>query len=118
MLYSSAGRVSAFRTYESFTIPNAGCPVCGEAVFFYQSPSGGRVFFDELGPPWPKHPCTDSGHSQRIAKAPTSSRRHSPAWSKDGWTPVIMQNSRVVGQWHIVPVELLARRIHIEVLSA
>jgi hypothetical protein len=28
-------------------------------VFFYQSPYGGRVFFDSLGPPWPKHPCTD-----------------------------------------------------------
>jgi hypothetical protein len=29
-------------------------------VYFYQSPYGGRVFFDELGPPWPKHPCTDT----------------------------------------------------------
>lgn len=45
----------------SFTIPNATCLVCGASVFFYQSPYGGRVFFDELGPPWPKHPCTDNG---------------------------------------------------------
>src|SRR5260221_9367601 len=44
----------------SFTIPNASCPVCGASVFFYQSPHNGRVFFDELGPPWPKHPCTDN----------------------------------------------------------
>lgn len=44
---------------ESFVNPNAKCPVCGDEVFFYQSPEGGRVFFDELGPPWPKHPCTD-----------------------------------------------------------
>lgn len=42
----------------SFINPNAKCPVCGAAVFFYRSPDGGRVFFDELGPPWPKHPCT------------------------------------------------------------
>lgn len=41
------------------TVPNSRCPVCGEPVFFYMSPFGGRVFFDELGPPWPKHPCTD-----------------------------------------------------------
>src|SRR6266542_5861006 len=44
--------------YESYVNPNAHCPVCGEQVFFYQSEYGGRVFFDELGPPWPKHPCT------------------------------------------------------------
>ncbi len=36
--------------YESFTRPNSSCPVCGDPVFFYQSPTGGRVFFDELGP--------------------------------------------------------------------
>ena len=50
-------------TYQSisrgYTQPNAHCPVCGQAVYFYASPYGGRVFFDDLGPPWPKHPCTD-----------------------------------------------------------
>ena len=40
--------------------PNASCPVCGQKVFFFESPEGGRVFFDDLGDPWPKHPCTDS----------------------------------------------------------
>lgn len=40
--------------------PNANCPICGNAVYFYESPYGGRVFFDELAPPWPKHPCTDT----------------------------------------------------------
>ena len=38
--------------------PNAECPVCGAAVFFYQNSYGSRVFFDELGKPWPRHPCT------------------------------------------------------------
>jgi len=28
-------------------------------VFFYQNSAGSRVFFDDIGPPWPKHPCTD-----------------------------------------------------------
>ncbi len=41
--------------------PNANCPVCGAPVFYYQNELGSRVFFDELGPPWPKHPCTDHG---------------------------------------------------------
>jgi hypothetical protein len=47
-----------FVSYPSYVNPNARCPVCGD-VYFYQSPYGGRVFFDDLGPPWPKHPCTD-----------------------------------------------------------
>jgi len=50
-------------TYEFFTNPNASCPVCGAPVYFYQSSQGGRVFFDELGPPWPKHPCTDNSRA-------------------------------------------------------
>jgi hypothetical protein len=32
-------------------------------VFFYQNENGSRVFFDELGPPWPKHSCTDNSPS-------------------------------------------------------
>lgn len=39
--------------------PNAKCPVCNAGVFFYANEHGSRVFFDNLGPPWPKHPCTD-----------------------------------------------------------
>jgi hypothetical protein len=49
-----------FVTYPSYVNPNARCPVCGADVYFYQYPYGGRVFFDDLGPPWPKHPCTDN----------------------------------------------------------
>jgi hypothetical protein len=40
--------------------PNAKCPVCGDAVYFYANEHGSRVFFDDLGPPWPKHHCTDN----------------------------------------------------------
>ncbi|MBJ6125395.1 hypothetical protein [Microvirga splendida] len=39
--------------------PNATCPVCGVRVYFYANSNGSRVFFDDVGPPWPKHPCTD-----------------------------------------------------------
>lgn len=78
---------------ESYCVPNAHCPVCGATVFFYQSTSGGRVFFDELGPPWPKHPCTDNSvrryyeqdvRPNRTQTAPV--RRFS--WEKEGWEPV------------------------------
>lgn len=42
-----------------FVNPNAICPECGAVVYYYENASGSRVFFDDLGPPWPKHPCTD-----------------------------------------------------------
>lgn len=29
-------------------------------MFYYANASGSRVYFDDLGPPWPKHPCTDN----------------------------------------------------------
>lgn len=76
------GRVwwSRERPLPSFTRPNARCPVCGETVFFYQSPYGGRVFFDELGPTWPKHPCTDSGAQPVAAPFHTEQRA---AWRRD-----------------------------------
>ncbi|UES36822.1 hypothetical protein [Roseibium aggregatum] len=48
--------------------PNARCPVCNAPVFFYANAAGSRVYFDDLGPPWPKHPCTDNG-PQRISSA-------------------------------------------------
>ena len=41
----------------SRTIPTR-CPYCGAKVFFYTDEYGSKVFFDELGPPWPKHSCS------------------------------------------------------------
>ncbi|WP_447593121.1 hypothetical protein [Aquipseudomonas campi] len=73
----------------SFTIPNASCPVCGESVFYYCNSYGSSVFFDELGPPWPKHPCTDNS-TKNLPKPFRSlpSNGHASAsakWQKDGW---------------------------------
>lgn len=51
----------------SHTVPNASCPVCSARVFFYRSAEGGTVFFDDLGPPWSKHPCT-SNETHRQAR--------------------------------------------------
>ena len=60
-------------TVESYVNPNAHCPVCGELVYFNRSPYDGRVFFDELGWPWPKHPCTDNGREPRRATRDSAS---------------------------------------------
>jgi hypothetical protein len=89
----SAGWVKDSRgTVESYVNPNAHCPVCGAAVYFYRSPYDGRVFFDELGWPWPKHPCTDNRREPlratrgSVASAPP---RADPAWRGEGWHPLL-----------------------------
>jgi hypothetical protein len=58
-----------------FVNPNAKCPVCTVPVFYYQNSFGSRVYFDELGPPWTKHPCTDN-------------LRSSAAIAHPKWTPI------------------------------
>lgn len=60
----SSPLAGSFRTVASYINPNAYCPICGQSVYFYQSPYGGRVFFDDVGWPWPKHPCTDRKAAQ------------------------------------------------------
>lgn len=50
----------------SFVNPNALCPKCGEKTFFYRATNGGSVYFDALGPPWPKHPCMANGADAEI----------------------------------------------------
>lgn len=61
----------------NYTKPNVSCPVCGETVFYFRSRYGGRVYFDSLGPPWPKHPCTSSdGIPRRVSIIP---------WQEDEW---------------------------------
>lgn len=77
-------------TVSSYVDPNAYCPVCGASVFFYRSPYNGRVFFDALGPPWPKHSCTDNGYEPRRTGGASAydDRSPEPAWVADGWMPL------------------------------
>src|SRR5687768_10788122 len=74
---------------ETYVNPNATCPICGAAVYFYQSEYGGRVFFDELGPPWPKHPCTNTYNSKLKF---SSFKSPQPRWSRNGLQPVLLVN--------------------------
>ena len=70
-------------TYQSFVNPNAHCPQCHAPVFFYQSPYGGRVYFDELGPPWPKHQCINN------EKFLVQGAYH---WQTNDWKPFFCTN--------------------------
>lgn len=57
-----------------FTHPTT-CPICGAFIFFHTNGNGDVVFFDELGPPWPKHPCLSSDVGRRTAsKSPSLMR--------------------------------------------
>ena len=98
--YFGSEETPAYKTVESFTDPNALCPVCGAAVFFYRSPLGGRVFFDSLGPPWPKHPCTDSamqsdtGTSKLVKRVESQNLGLRPPWALDRWHPLFVLEAR------------------------
>lgn len=75
--------------FQSYINPNARCPVCNAPVYFYQASNGGRVFFDDLAPHWPKHPCTDNTLRtyRPVAYALLTPRKHTPNWEKEGWEP-------------------------------
>lgn len=80
---------------DSYTVPNARCPKCSVNVYFYRSPFGGTVYFDDLGPPWPKHPCMDLGRSpstvrpQRFPAVTAGSRPAAASKREPGWRPMI-----------------------------
>lgn len=59
-LYGRNQLVAPKSLNECFMEPNATCPVCGALVYYYQNAFGSKVYFDDVGPPWPKHPCTDN----------------------------------------------------------
>jgi hypothetical protein len=86
-------RIDRRPTYDAFLNPNAVCPVCGEPVYFYRSQFGGRVFFDELGWPWPKHPCTDNSTSLIVGPVPSTLRfKPNATWpgrfKPNAWRPL------------------------------
>lgn len=87
--YSGGWHSDTDGTVESYVNPNANCPVCGQPVFFYRSPYNGRVYFNSLGWPWPKHPCTDrSGEPKRRLGQNFDPRRATP-WKSEGWIPLL-----------------------------
>lgn len=75
--------------------PNARCPLCGANVFFFQNDNGSKVFFDELGPPWPKHPCTDNPFTQsriNVGSEKIAVRDQSDAFRIGQFQKIVQQN--------------------------
>ena len=92
--------------------PNARCPVCGAAVFFYRNDFGSRVYFDALGPPWPKHPCMDSSTDADTASSNASlSVLAALVHNKSSLSePVAPTDVRVPGAFIVVEVEESGRK--------
>lgn len=87
VFYETNGQLSLpdWSKADSHTTPNAKCPVCSAPVFYYKSPEGGSVFFDDLGPPWPKHPCTDPAITPQRHSAEALEKK------KAGWWPLLRE---------------------------
>jgi hypothetical protein len=82
--------------------------MCGGAVYHYQSPDGGRVFFDELGPPWPKHGCTSGGGGGApIASVSKTAPSSKPGWETSGWEPVSIIRNYREDDWWVVRATVL-----------
>lgn len=47
---------------------NTTCPLCGEPCYYYENEFGSKVWFDELGVPWTKHPCFTSDTRRRLKR--------------------------------------------------
>lgn len=64
-------------TVRSFTKPTI-CEICRGECFYYENEYGSKVFFDELGPPWPVHDCIK--RQQKRSKPPWQ-------WELAGYEP-------------------------------
>lgn len=98
--------LSVYSQAESFTTPNANCPVCGESVFYHKSQNGGSVYFDELGPPWPKHPCTNNGSTYNSFSLfpSTMYKKKNYQWKRAGFTPLLIQYTSLIFSERIVKI--------------
>jgi len=79
--------IKKIEDYPSYVNPNVECRCCGKPIHFYQSPYGGKVFFESpLGPPWIKHCCdkekccTSQGKNPKSATTSISNVRKIKDW--------------------------------------
>lgn len=103
-----------YRTVSSFTIPNVTCQLCGAKVFYYEHPSGARVLFDHLGPPWPKHPCYEASQTTKSKNHKTSNIKPVRGWKKAGWQPLFYEKHILLQSGSAVRVQ--ARADHYQLI--
>ncbi|WP_188527423.1 hypothetical protein [Sinisalibacter lacisalsi] len=73
------------------------CPLCGGACYYYENEFGSKVWFDELGIPWTKHPCFENEPELRLERPNNAAEALGPyelepqrvfaklLWKKGNW---------------------------------
>lgn len=84
--------------------PTAQCPECHAPVYFIRGRYGGGAYFNNLGPPWPKHECTDSSKKYSIySRSGKPKLRVKPGYfEKDRWLPFFVRHIEKLGGGTIV----------------
>lgn len=106
-----------FTSLQSYVNPNAHCPVCGDPVYFYQSPTGGRIFFDDLGWPWPKHGCTDNPLAQKAKLTRLTPKVNRPFACRRGETLSLYQIATLSQADDVVHIKFASIRNRLIVIN-
>jgi hypothetical protein len=72
-----------------YTKPNERCSFCDASVFFRQLANRGKVYFDDPGVPWTKHPCLDRGSKSYMGTVDSKSR---------GWAQVTLISAIAISE--------------------
>lgn len=97
--YPIRSEVANPRENDSYTHPSR-CPNCNQFVYYFQSESGGKVLFDDLGPPWPKHGCHMGNSSINFKPEDT-------LWNKKGLRPLVITAKRISVKYALLDVDVL-----------
>lgn len=105
--------LKAYATEQAFVNPNAVCGQCGASVYYYEHPNGARVLFDQLGPPWPKHPCYEAGQAINRNVITQTAIAAGPRWVKEGWQPLFYEKHIVLQSGEALRVQARTKRYQV-----
>jgi len=103
----------AYATEQAFVNPNAVCGQCGASVYYYEHPNGARVLFDQLGPPWPKHPCYEASQAINRNVITQAATAAGPRWVQEGWQPLFYQKHIVLQSGEALRVQARTKRYQV-----
>lgn len=103
----------AYATEQAFVNPNAVCGQCGASVYYYEHPNGARVLFDQLGPPWPKHPCYEASQAINRNVITQAATGAGPRWVQEGWQPLFYQKHIVLQSGEALRVQARTKRYQV-----
>ena len=84
--------------------PNAACPECHAPVYYIPGPKGGGAYYNQLGPPWPKHACTNnpSPYSPYGRTGKPKLRNRRSEFERDAWLPFLIRHIECLASGTII----------------